>query len=235
MKVTMIAKTDVQPEAYAKLDNDGGADDATYLTEYAGRGCYQSWNRPNPKTADSAAYVQSAAIEKGHGSILEHASVTFEIEDVSRSLTHELIRHRSGFSYSQLSQRYVPGDQMKMVIHPTLRDEDLADHLMEVWDFACEKYDLLCARLEQRGYSVKRAREAAREVLPNATETKIVVTANHRAWRHFLNLRLHPAADAQIRELAAELLRQLYLEASPLYADFVNPMPAGNSTALPSA
>lgn len=76
------------------------------LVEFAGRACYQSWSKPNPKTATNAGYIKHI-IDVGHFSVLEHASVSFYITGLSRSCTHELIRHRH-FSYSQLSQRYVP-------------------------------------------------------------------------------------------------------------------------------
>ena len=83
------------------------------LAEFAGRACYQSWTKPNPSTATNAGYLRHI-LEVGHLSVLEHGSVTFYLTGVSRSLTHELIRHRH-FSYSQLSQRYVPGRDAAMV------------------------------------------------------------------------------------------------------------------------
>src|SRR5690242_2070720 len=99
----MIAKTEflAPPEVDWSTDADGGQ----ALVEFAGRACYQSWSKPNPKTATNAAYLQHI-IDVGHFSVLEHASVSFYITGISRSCTHELIRHRH-FSYSQLSQRFV--------------------------------------------------------------------------------------------------------------------------------
>src|SRR6266705_2597291 len=76
------------------------------LAEFAGRACYQSWSKPNPATATNAGYL-AHILDVGHLSVLEHGTVTFYFTGVSRSFTHELIRHRH-FSYSQLSQRYVP-------------------------------------------------------------------------------------------------------------------------------
>ncbi|MER7167245.1 FAD-dependent thymidylate synthase, partial [Micromonospora sp. NPDC000207] len=90
-------------------DADGGQ----ALAEAAGRACYQSWKKPNPATATNAGYL-AHILEIGHLSVLEHGSVTFYFTGVSRSFTHELIRHRH-FSYSQLSQRYVPERDAAMV------------------------------------------------------------------------------------------------------------------------
>ena len=90
-------------------DADGGQ----ALAEFAGRACYQSWNKPNPATATNAGYLRHI-LEVGHLSVLEHGAVTFYFTGVSRSFTHELIRHRH-FSYSQLSQRYVPERDAAMV------------------------------------------------------------------------------------------------------------------------
>lgn len=95
----LIAKTDfiAPPDIDWSTDADGGP----ALVEFAGRACYQSWSKPNPRTATNESYLRHV-IEVGHLSVLEHASATFYITGISRSCTHELIRHRH-FSYSQLS------------------------------------------------------------------------------------------------------------------------------------
>src|SRR3954470_19467536 len=110
-KVQLIAKTEFTPppDVPWSTDSDGGE----ALAEFAGRACYQSWKKPNPATATNAGYLRHI-LEVGHLSVLEHGSVTFYITGISRSLTHELIRHRH-FSYSQLSQRYVPERDAAMV------------------------------------------------------------------------------------------------------------------------
>ena len=105
LRVQLIAKTDFLPPADVPWETD--ADGGQALAEFAGRACYQSWKKPNPATATNAGYIRHI-LEVGHLSVLEHGTVTFYFTGVSRSLTHELIRHRH-FSYSQLSQRYVPG------------------------------------------------------------------------------------------------------------------------------
>jgi len=104
LKVQAIAWTHFQAPADVPWETD--ADGGEALAEFAGRACYQSWKKPNPSTATNAGYLKHI-LEVGHLSVLEHGSVTFYLTGISRSLTHELIRHRH-FSYSQLSQRYVP-------------------------------------------------------------------------------------------------------------------------------
>ena len=175
-----------------------------YPLEFAGRACYQSFDRPNPKTADTGDYLRNI-IKLGHESVLEHASVTFYITGVSRSFTHELIRHRH-LSFSQLSQRYVDMEKMQAVIPPALRAD--APEVLDInLRLVRSLYDWLEAHL--RELPVKQRREAARCVLPNMTETRIVVTGNLRAWRDMLKKRLSPAADAEIREVSKMILDQL--------------------------
>ena len=120
LHVQLIAKTEfvAPPDVPWSTDADGGQ----ALLEFAGRACYQSWSKPNPKTATNAGYLQHI-IDVGHFSVLEHASVSFYITGISRSCTHELIRHRH-FSYSQLSQRYVPENESQIVVPPGMEDDD---------------------------------------------------------------------------------------------------------------
>src|SRR5690606_13467825 len=111
VKVTLIANTElvssvVSPYAIEEwMDLDFESMDAEDLIEFAGRSCFQSFNKPNPATRANKDYIANI-IAQGHHSVLEHASATFYIEGVSRALTHELIRHRH-LSFSELSQRFV--------------------------------------------------------------------------------------------------------------------------------
>jgi thymidylate synthase (FAD) len=228
LRVQLIAKTEFLAPADVPwtTDTDGGA----ALVEFAGRACYQSWSKPNPKTATNAGYVKHI-IDVGHFSVLEHASVSFYITGVSRSLTHELIRHRH-FSYSQLSQRYVPEVQAQIVVPPGMEDDaELQQILDAAADASRATYVELLAKLEAKfaagqpterlsALRRKQARQAARAVLPNATETRIVVTGNYRAWRHFIAMRASEHADVEIRRLAIECLRQLIDLAPAVFADF---------------
>jgi thymidylate synthase (FAD) len=203
-------------------DADGGQ----ALAEFAGRACYQSWSKPNPATSTNAGYLRHI-LEVGHLSVLEHGVVTFYFTGVSRSFTHELIRHRH-FSYSQLSQRYVPERDAAMVEPGVIADDpELHKKFVEATEASVRAYTELLEGLERRFADVanatlrrKQARQAARAVLPNATETRIVVTGNYRAWRHFIAMRATEHADVEIRELAVECLRQLQRVAPNAFADF---------------
>lgn len=224
LRVQLIAKTDFIPPPDVPWSTD--ADGGQALVEFAGRACYQSWSKPNPRTATNATYLRHI-IDVGHFSVLEHASATFYITGVSRSATHELIRHRH-FSFSQLSQRYVPEPDARVVVPPGIQDDpELQEILTEAADASHAVYTELLARLEakfadQPGALLRRkqARQAARAVLPNATETHIVVTGNYRAWRHFIAVRASEHADVEIRRLAVECLRQLVALAPAAFGDF---------------
>jgi thymidylate synthase (FAD) len=223
-QVKLIAWTHFEPPADVSWSTD--AEGGQALAEFAGRACYQSWGKPNPATATNEGYLRHI-LEVGHLSVLEHGSVTFYFTGVSRSFTHELIRHRH-FSYSQLSQRYVPEREAAMVEPDVIAgDPDLHKRFVEATESAVRAYNDLLEGLEARFADVpnatlrrKQARQAARAVLPNATETRIVVTGNYRAWRHFIAMRASEHADIEIRELAVECLRQLQDVAPNVFADF---------------
>jgi len=224
LRVQLVAKTEfVAPDDVPwSTDADGGQ----ALAEFAGRACYQSWSKPNPRTATNAGYLRHI-LEVGHLSVLEHGSVSFYLTGVSRSLTHELIRHRH-FSYSQLSQRYVPERNAAMVEPEVIAaDPELHALFAEAAEASVKAYEELLEGLEKRFADVpnatlgrKQARQAARAILPNATETRIVVTGNYRAWRHFIAMRATEHADVEIRALAVECLRHLQREVANVFADF---------------
>src|SRR3954471_12296850 len=223
-QVKLIAWTHFESPAQVPWSTD--ADGGQALAEFAGRACYQSWSKPNPATATNAGYL-SHILDVGHLSVLEHGVVTFYFTGVSRSFTHELIRHRH-FSYSQLSQRYVPERNAAMVEPDAIaEDPELHKKFVEATEASVRAYTELLEGLEQRFADVpnatlrrKQARQAARAVLPNAPETRIVVTGNYRAWRHFIAMRASEHADVEIRELAVECLRQLQKVAGHVFDDF---------------
>ncbi len=195
------------------------------LSEVAGRVCYMSFAKPRP--GGNERYLKHI-LEVGHGSVLEHAVWNFIITGVSRSFTHELVRHRAGFGYSQLSQRYVDESQSD-VIEPDCIAADPALH--QVWlesvQSAQEAYAKLVEGLMVRFEGIsektmrrKMARQAARSVLPNATETRIFVTANARALRHFIELRASEHAEPEIRAVAVRFLEILRVEAPNMFGDY---------------
>jgi thymidylate synthase (FAD) len=202
----------------------GESEDGERLAEFAGRLCYMS--QKNPANRPTREYLENIK-RQGHGSVLEHATYSLLIEGVSRSLTHELGRHRAGFAYSQLSQRYVDESHAAFVVPPALLgDEALVCVWKEQVEAAQAAYIALVEKLveryawvEDKVHRRKMAREAARSVLPNSTETKIVVTANARAWRTMLELRSSEGAEMEIRRMAVAALRILQVEAPGLFSD----------------
>jgi thymidylate synthase (FAD) len=236
LKVQPIAWTHFEKPADVPWETD--VDGGEALAEFAGRACYQSWKKPNPSTATNAGYLQHI-LEVGHLSVLEHGSVTFYLTGISRSLTHELIRHRH-FSYSQLSQRYVPERNAAMVEPDVIADDpELHAKFLAASDAAVSAYTELLEGLEKKFADVehatlrrKQARQAARALLPNATETRIVVTGNYRAWRHFVAMRASEHADVEIRALAIACLRELQRIAGNAFADFeITTLPDGTEVA----
>jgi thymidylate synthase (FAD) len=224
MRAQLIGWTNFQTPADVPWSTD--ADGGQALVEFAGRACYQSWKKPNPATATNSGYVRHI-LDVGHLSVLEHGVVTFYLSGLSRSLTHELVRHRH-FSYSQLSQRYVPEREAAMVEPEVIaQDPELHEKFLAAAAASQRAYTELLEGLEKKFADVenptlrrKQARQAARSVLPNANETRIVVTGNYRAWRHFIAMRASEHADTEIRALAVECLRQLKGAAENVFADF---------------
>jgi len=224
LKVQLVAKTEFFPPTDIPWETD--ADGGEALAEFAGRACYQSWSKPNPRTATNAGYLRHL-LEVGHLSVLEHGSVSFYISGISRSCTHELIRHRH-FSYSQLSQRFVRENDANVVIPPAIAgDERLEALFAKATEASRGAYAELLEALEEKladepngPVRNKQARQAARSVLPNATETRVVVSGNYRAWRHFVEMRATEHADVEIRQVAVECLRQLQAAAPNVFGDF---------------
>lgn len=205
--------------------------EAELMAEFAGRFCYRSWGKGRP----SDEYLPNV-VEMRHGSVLEHVTLNIVIQGVSRSLTHELIRHRAGFAVSQESQRYVDANDVKWIIPPLLLSQcghNLDHPRIQQFLQRCETM-LGYYVAEQRAYREeleaetdlkaktlikKRANEAARSMLPNATETRLTWTGNLRALRHFCELRGDEHADLEIRRLAVAMTEMLMDRAPYTFAD----------------
>ena len=218
MKVTPIAYTYLLPTEAVFSETPfghracaGDDADADLLAEYAGRQCYESWDLPNPQTAENDKYLANILRQK-HESLLEHASVTFKVEGVSRSLLLELERHRF-LSFSVRSQRYVNEDESEIVIPPAVQssvDHEMIEQKMrEHHALSRELYSEIFDEMSDEGYNTKQSREAARAVLPGGTATNFIVTGNLRCWRDVLSRRLSVAADAEMREFAVLIFEQL--------------------------
>lgn len=210
----------------ADIEWDTEATDGAALVEFAGRACYETWDKPNPHTATNDAYVRHI-LDVGHMTVLEHSSATMYLRGVSRSCSHEIMRHRH-FSFSQLSQRYVPSDEARVVVpDAVLRDERLTKLFLQTADVAYDSYgELLDGISESFAHEpnavlrMKQARQAARAVLPNCAETRFVMSGNLRSWRHFIGMRAAEHADPEIRRIAVGCLRLLQESTPEVFADF---------------
>jgi len=224
-RVTLIGRPEFLEPPHLAVQWQGDASGGERLAEFAGRICYMS--QRNPANRTTAEYLENIK-KQGHGSVLEHAVYVMLLEGISRSCSHELVRHRAGFGYSQLSQRYVDESHAAFVVPPAvLGDEPLEAAWRTQVAAAQEAYvravDALMERyawVEDKVHRRKMAREAARSVLPNATEVKIVVSGNARAWRTMLELRTGEGAELEIRRLAVACLRALQSCAPAFFSDF---------------
>ena len=233
-KVTLLARQEYVGAEHVNWESDTDVPGQT-VAEFAGRLCYLSFgpeagleggHKLIPGRTSNQEYLNNI-LKVRHGSVLEHAVWTLLFEGVSRALTHELVRHRH-LSYSQLSQRYVDESEVAFVLPPEIAPEGEA---FDVFRRSCERsledYRLLLGLIEQQVKDEpsatlrrKRARQTARSLLPNAAETKIVVTGNARAWRHFIELRGSASAETEIRRLAVTVLYTLVEEAPHLFGDY---------------
>ena len=197
---------------------------AEKIVENAGRVCYLSFSNPATRTTD--AYVRNL-IRHGHESVLEHVAWTLILTGVSRAFTHQLVRHRVGFAYSQLSQQYVDHRLVRFVIPAEiLADQKLFPRWRKVVLAQRAQYAELTDALNQvpsnlsKKERMRSTMSAARSVLPNCIEAIIAVTGNARAWRHFLNMRGGIEGDIEMRRVSAEVLTLLKNDAPNLFFDF---------------
>lgn len=175
------------------------------LLEHAGRICYRSESRGKP-----GQFVR-ARVQEGHESIIEHASATFEVSGISRACSHQLVRHRLA-SFSQESQRYVDMSDPEWVLPPAVA-EDL--EARQLWQDFAGRVEEAYRALRERGVR----KEDARFVLPNATATRLIMTANFRELLHIFRLRISPAAQWEIRGVAVRMLEQVYPHAPAVFGD----------------
>ncbi len=183
------------------------------VIEKACRTCYLSFHRYNPPS--STEELIKKVIRKGHHSVLEHALATFRIKGGSRVFTHEMVRHRL-MSPSQESQRYVEYGKTKefeFVLPPTVEKTNLKDRFKTVALELKELYE----EMVKAGVP----KEDARYILPNATVSEIVVSANFRELRHIFQVRCAPRAHWEIREICLEMLKIMKKEAPIVFWDFV--------------
>src|SRR5256714_3395621 len=224
-RVTLIARPEFLEPEHLRVQWRGEGSPGERLAEFAGRVCYMSQH--NPANRSTAEYLENIK-KQGHGSVLEHAVYVLLIEGISRSCSHELVRHRAGFGYSQLSQRYVDESHAAFVMPPAIVGDGKLEAEWQAGGAGAPAADGRAGEgLMQRHQWVtgqehprKKSREAARGGAPNPTEVKIVVSGNARAWRTMLELRSGEGAELEIRRMAVACLRVLQREAPALFSDF---------------
>lgn len=202
-----------------------GASVAESLIELAGRVCYMSFGeRQSDRT--NARYIQNL-LTQGHESVLEHVSWTFVLAGVSRAFTHQLVRHRPGFSYSQTSQQYFDHSSANVVMPSSIAaNPGLAEQWQRAVETSFDTYKLLSHSIDDsltgsnRREAIRAIRSAARSVLPESTEAKIVVTANARAIRHFLTVRGALEGEEEMRKVSALILGEVRADAPSVFSDF---------------
>jgi thymidylate synthase (FAD) len=192
----------------------------------AARLCYRSGGIDTLKNDNLPGQTKSfldKLIGMGHMSPLEHASFTFAIEGISRACSHQLVRHRLA-SYSQQSQRYVSKTAgFQYVMPPAIADDEEMRARFKAFMKETQKfYNYLVGRLGEKGLKGESVREDARFVLPNAAETKIMVTMNARELLHFFGQRCCNRAQWEIRFMATEMLR-LAKSVAPVLFVFAGP------------
>jgi len=216
-------------EARRNWRRSPGAKEPEELVEAAGRVCYMSFGTAQ-SLRSNADYIHNL-IAMGHESVLEHVNWSFVISGITRSLSHQLVRHRVGFAFSQLSQQYHDESDAEFAMPSEIKDHpQAAAAWTEAVNTAREAYGKILRVLEESrqisGFAgnqreTRRAiRSAARSVLPSCTETTVFTTANARALRHFFAVRGAIPGDREMRELAVELFNAVTKEAPSLFFDF---------------
>jgi thymidylate synthase (FAD) len=228
----------------AYVDDPTPLPDSSQLCKTAGQVCYASFGPRRTTNENAAAYFERLT-SAGHGSVLEHANFSFLLYGISRSVTHELVRHRAGVGFSQISQRFVSGSVLRFVERPEYQDdEELHGLFEERADRAAAEYGRLADRLLERqegGDSMlsadyktdarKKVQQTARSLLPNETEAPMVFTGNVRALRHIVEMRADAHAESEIRNLAVRIFLCLVTADPILFGDYeIGTLPDGTFT-----
>ena len=186
--------------------------DSERLIESCGRTCYESYDKV---TEDSHEKIIRHLMKSKHLSVLEHASITFRISDVSRSFTHQHIRHRIGVAYSQKSQRYVKENDFDYIVPDNISENNRA---FSQYEACMEMIDTTYNKLVELGIR----KEDARFILPNSCTTTLDVTFNFRALAHFFDLRGDIHAQWEIRRVAMAMLDIVKIYAPTVFENYEN-------------
>lgn len=206
------------------------ASDGELLVEVAGRTCYKSFGTELNKNltkvrGDHFEYIGNI-LKTHHGSVLEHATTSVGLVNVSRIFTHELVRHRAGCAYSQESMRFVRMDDIGMFIPSCIQNDPQARRMfLEAVLLAETAYDGLVKYMITDDMPFDKKKEitsAIRRIAPSGHSTNIVVTANHRAWRHLIELRTAPGAEEEIRIVFHQIANLFYNRYPAFYQDMIH-------------
>ncbi|MEJ4093748.1 FAD-dependent thymidylate synthase [Corynebacterium accolens] len=209
-RVTLLAHTKINEAAISEwMDIQESSTDAETLLTMAGRNCYRSFHRPNETTYNDADYLNRTLRTQGHWSVAEHATATLYFTGVSRAFLTELTRHRH-LSFSVESQRFINANDANIVLPPAVRelDKEQQDWFLILAEESIEDYKAIQAALDH--LPKKQRNEAARGLLPNCVETRMVVTGNLRAWSEVIARRTQPDADAEMQEVMRLAAQQLH-------------------------
>lgn len=203
-------------------------DDADVLTEFAGRLCYRSWEPFNPEKGADATNPNVTRVREGnqayisnllgemHGSVLEHANISFLFKNVSRVFTHELVRHRAGMAYSQESLRYVLLTDLGFWMPPGM-PADIQQTFRDVFTYVEGVQADLAKRLDLAGMTFKDKKlwtSRLRRIVPMGVATQILATGNLRAWRHIFTMRSSPGAEEEIK-MVQDQLAPIFKDVAP--------------------
>lgn len=216
------------------LDDPTLLDNSTQLAKVAGQECYASYGPNRTFNVDADGYIEDIKNE-AHGSVLQHPAFSFLVYGISRSVSHEWVRHGTGTAYSQRSQRYVSGKVLRFVERPEYQnDPELHKRFERRIDQTAEEYRKVTEHLLNRqrtGADVilkagaktdmrKKIQQSSRSVLTNETETSFVTSVNARSIQHMLTMRTSEHAEVEIRRPFVEILLCLMITAPTLFADF---------------
>jgi thymidylate synthase (FAD) len=208
---------------------DGEPNGGELLVEFGGRACYRSWEpglNPNVTKVrtDQREYFANI-LRSAHGSVLEHANWSFALRNVSRTFTHELVRHRAGSAFSQESLRYVRLTDIGFRVPPAL--EPLRERVLAIVE-QLEEFQISAAReleIDQEGvpfHVKKEVTSALRRLAPIGLSTDIVWTANARTLRHVIEMRTAAGAEEELRLVFDTIARMMQAEAPNLFQDFAH-------------
>jgi thymidylate synthase (FAD) len=211
-----------------RLQEAGGEPNGGELiVEFGGRACYRSWEpglNPNVTKVrtDQREYFANI-LRSAHGSVLEHANYSFALRNVSRVLTHELVRHRAGSAFSQESLRYVRLANIGFRVPPAL--EGVRDQVISIVE-QLEEFQVSAAKelgIDDEGvpfHAKKEVTSALRRLAPLGLSTDIVWTANVRTLRHVIEMRTAEGAEEELRLLFDKVARIMQAQAPGLFQDF---------------